>query len=68
MKKYMEWGAWGTGVIGILGMFLGIIARLAGGILLNHMWSSYFYVGQGFIILGIFLLLGIIVCKQCEKK
>jgi hypothetical protein len=68
MKKFLEWGAWAVGAVGVIFMLLGVIARLAGGIILNHMWDNYFDTGVGFIILGIFLLLGLIVAGGCEKK
>ncbi|NSW94700.1 MAG: hypothetical protein HPY62_08345 [Bacteroidales bacterium] len=37
MKKLLFYLAWVSGAIGALGMLIGVIARLAGGILLNHM-------------------------------
>jgi hypothetical protein len=68
MKKILEYGAWVAGGVGVLLMLLGAISRLAGGILLNHRWDNYFNTGVGFIILGIFFLLGLIVAGGCEKK
>lgn len=49
--------AWLNGAIGIIMMIVGIIAVAVGGILWNHMWSSYFYPAYNFLLLGIFLLL-----------
>jgi hypothetical protein len=68
MKKLLEWGTWLVGAAGILMMLFGVIARLAGGVLLMHKWYNYFDVGVGFIILGIFLLLSILVWNQCKKE
>jgi hypothetical protein len=68
MKKMFEYGAWVTGVAGVILMLLGMIARLAGGIVMNHRWDNYFDTGVGFIILGIFFLLAWLVWGKCEKK
>jgi hypothetical protein len=64
MKKNLKMIAWGSGAIGILMMLLGIIARLAGGILLGHMWSSYFYPAEVFLLLGIFLFVAVRVWDE----
>jgi phosphotransferase system glucose/maltose/N-acetylglucosamine-specific IIC component len=68
MKKVLEWGTWVVGAAGILLMLLGVIARITGGVLLMHKWYNYFNTGIGFIILGIFLLLCILVCGNCKKE
>jgi len=65
MKKLIIWAGWASGAAGALLMLLGVIARLAGGILMNHAWSNYFYPGTCFIILGIFLFTG---AASCVKK
>lgn len=64
MKKLLITVAWASGAIGVLMMILGVIAVLAGGIMMNHMWSNLFYPGGVFILLGIFLFLGSIVSKE----
>ena len=64
MKKLCETLAWASGAVGILLIILGIIARIAGGILLNHWWSNYFYPGAVFVILGIFFFLGTIALND----
>jgi hypothetical protein len=66
MKKLIIWAAWASGAIGAVLMLLGVIARLAGGIMWNHMWSNYFYPGTCFIVLGIFLFLGAATCSGKE--
>ena len=64
MKNTLKIIGWFSGAIGIIMMLIGIIAVLAGGILLEHMWSSYFYPAYNFLLLGIFLFLGSIVSKE----
>ncbi len=59
MKKLVKLAAWLSGTVGALMMLLGIIARLAGGILMNHWWSNYFYSAEIFLLLGIFLFMGV---------
>jgi hypothetical protein len=59
MKKVLFLSAWISGAIGGLMMLLGVIAVLAGGILCNHNWSNLFYPGTGFVLLGIFLFIGL---------
>ena len=67
MKKTTVTLAWASGAIGILLIILGIIARLAGGILLNHWWSNYFYPGAVFVILGIFFFLGTMAVSRDDR-
>jgi len=64
MKNTLKILAWLSGAIGIIMMIIGTIAVLAGGILWNHMWSSYFYPAYNFLLLGIFLFLGAMVSKE----
>ena len=64
MKKLIIWAGWVSGAIGALLMLLGLIAKLAGGIMLNHLWSNYFYPGTSFVVLGIFLFLGAGFCVK----
>jgi hypothetical protein len=58
MKKLLVLAAWANGLVAIVLMLLGIIARLAGGILMNHWWANYFYPAGVFLLLGIFLFIG----------
>jgi hypothetical protein len=58
MKKTLTIMGWLSGGLGGLLMLLGVIAVLAGGILMNHYWSNYFYPGCGFVLLGAFLFIG----------
>ena len=64
MKNNLKLFAWISGAIGIAMMLLGIIAVFIGGILLNHMWSNYFYPAYNFLLLGIFLFLAMQVTKD----
>jgi hypothetical protein len=64
MKNTLKLLAWLSGAIGIIMMIVGTIAVFAGGILWNHMWSSYFYPAYNFLLLGIFLFLGAMVSKE----
>ena len=64
MKSKLKLSAWISGAIAMVMMLLGIIAVFAGGILMNHMWSNYFYPAYNFLLLGIFLFLGSIVSKE----
>ncbi|HPT14086.1 MAG TPA: hypothetical protein PK796_04785 [Bacteroidales bacterium] len=66
MKRLLQTLAWISAAAGIVLLILGIIAVFAGGILWNHMWSTYFYPASTFIVLGIFLLLAEMSC--CCKK
>lgn len=59
MKKLIKLAAWLSGTVGALLMLLGIIARLAGGVLFNHYWANYFYSAETFLLLGIFLFVGV---------
>ncbi|MBE0676060.1 MAG: hypothetical protein IH591_15500, partial [Bacteroidales bacterium] len=61
MRKILTILAWLIGGLGGLMMFTGAIAVLAGGILWDHYWSSYFFPGCGFVVLAIFIFLGISV-------
>lgn len=67
MKKLLEVWAWTSGAIGAIMMILGVISRLAGGILWQHRWSNYFYPGGVFIVLGVFLFIGAFICKEYQK-
>lgn len=64
MNNTLKMIGWFSGAIGIIMMLIGIIAVIAGGILWEHMWSSYFYPAYNFLLLGIFLFLGSIVSKE----
>lgn len=64
MKNKLKLLGWISGTIGIVMMLIGIIAVFAGGILLNHMWSNYFYPAYNFLLLGIFLFLAALVDKK----
>jgi hypothetical protein len=64
MKNTLKMLAWLSGAIGIIMMLVGIIALTAGGILWEHMWSSYFYPSYNFLLLGIFLFLGAMGSKE----
>jgi len=66
MKNILKNLAWISGGIGIVMMIIGIIAVAAGGILWNHMWSSYFYPAYNFLLLGIFLFLATIINKETK--
>lgn len=66
MKKVFQTIAWISGAVAIIMMILGIIAVLAGGILWNHMWSTYFYPAYNFLLLGIFLFIADLSC--CKKE
>ncbi len=68
MKKILHLVAWISGGVGVVMMILGIIAVFAGGILWNHMWSTYIYPVCSFLMLGIFLFLSMLVCKEKESK
>jgi hypothetical protein len=67
MKNILHIAAWVTGSIGIMMMFLGIIAFLAGGILFGHLWSNYFFPAYNFILLGTFFFLALLVTKANKK-
>jgi len=67
MKKLLEALAWTSGAVGALMIILGVISRLAGGILFQHRWSNYFYPGGVFVVLGIFLFMGVIICRENQK-
>jgi hypothetical protein len=67
MKKLITWAGWASGAIGAILMLLGVIARLGGGILLNHAWPNYFYPGTCFVVLGIFLFLGAGLCVKTAE-
>lgn len=64
MKNKLKLLGWISGAIGIAMMLIGIIAVFAGGILLNHMWSNYFYPAYNFLLLGTFLFLAALVDKK----
>ena len=64
MKSKLKLLAWISGAIAMVMMLLGIIAVFAGGILMNHMWSNYFYPAYNFLLLGIFLLVATLVDKK----
>ena len=64
MKNNLQLMAWISGGIGIIMMLIGIISVFAGGILLNHLWSNYFYPAYNFLLLGIFLFLGAMTWKE----
>lgn len=66
MKNVLKIFAWINGAVGIILMLLGIIAVIAGDRFLGHFWSNYFYPAYDFIVLGIFLFLGVLVMK--DKK
>jgi hypothetical protein len=66
MKNLLKIFAWINGAVGIILMLLGIIAVIAGDRFLGHFWSNYFYPAYDFIVLGIFLFLGVLVMK--DKK
>jgi len=66
MKNILKNLAWISGGIGIVMMIIGIIAVAAGGILWNHMWSSYFYPAYNFLLLGIFLFLATMINKETK--
>lgn len=68
MKNTLKMLAWSTGAIGIIMMIIGIIAFVSGGILWEHMWSSYFYPSYNFLLLGIFLFLGAGSTEHTDKK
>ena len=64
MKSKLKLLAWIRGAIAMVMMLLGIIAVFAGGILMNHMWSNYFYPAYNFLLLGIFLFVATLVDKK----
>jgi len=64
MKNKLKLFAWISGAIAMAMMLLGIIAVFAGGILMNHMWSNYFYPAYNFLLLGIFLFLASMLDKK----
>ncbi len=66
MVKLLKILTWSSGAVGIIMMLLGVVTVLAGGILWEHRWSNYFYPGVGFVVLGIFLLLATILCREKE--
>jgi uncharacterized membrane protein len=66
MKKLLQTIAWICAGVGTVMLILGVIAVLAGGILWNHMWSTYLYPASTFIVLGIFFLLANMSC--CDRK
>jgi len=68
MKKLLEILGWFSGAVGAIMMLLGVIAVFAGKILWNHWWANYFYPGGVFVVLGIFLFLGVMICQNCNKK
>ena len=68
MKKNLKLLAWLSGAIGIIMMIIGIIAVAAGGILWDHMWSSYFYPAYNFLLLGIFLFMGAALSTENKDK
>jgi hypothetical protein len=59
MKKTLKMVAWGSGILGVVLMLLGIIAFVAGGKFMSHFWSSYFFPASNFLLLGVFLFLGL---------
>ena len=67
MKRTTVTLAWASGAVGIILIILGIIARIADGILLNHWWSNYFYPGAVFVILGIFFFLGAMTANGGDR-
>lgn len=64
MKNSLKLLGWISGAIGMVMMLLGIIAVFAGGVLMNHMWSNYYYPAYNFLLLGIFLLLAAVLNKK----
>lgn len=64
MKNSLKLLGWISGAIGMVMMLLGIIAVFAGGVLMNHMWSNYYYPAYNFLLLGIFLLLAAMLNKK----
>ena len=68
MKNTLKMLAWFSGAVGIIMMLVGIIAVIAGGILWEHMWSSYFYPAYNFLLLGIFLFVGAGSTEPTDKK
>jgi len=58
MKKLLQILAWLSGAVGAILIVLAVIAVLAGGILFNHWWSNYLYPAGVFLVLGIYLFLG----------
>lgn len=64
MKNILKTIAWINGGIAAILMLLGIIAVLAGGIFMNHMWSNYFFPSYNFILLGIFFFVATMVMKE----
>ncbi len=67
MKKVLQTLAWASGAVAIVMMILGIIAVLSGGILWNHMWSTYFYPAYNFLLLGLFFFVADMTCS-CKKE
>jgi hypothetical protein len=67
MKNALKNLAWLSGAIGIVMMIVGIIAVVVGGILWDHMWSNYFYPAYNFLLLGIFLFVGILATKETKS-
>ena len=68
MKNLLRVSGWICGVIVLIMMLLGVISVFAGGIFLNHHWMNYFYPGSMFVVLGIFLFLGTMICKLPKKE
>lgn len=66
MKGILKILAWASTGIAVLLMLLGIIGKLAGGTLLNHWWSNYYWPAHNFLLLGIVLLLFAMLDR--EKK
>lgn len=64
MKSKLKLLAWISGAIAMVMMLLGIIAVFAGGVLMNHMWSNYFYPAYNFLLLGIFLFVAALIDKK----
>ncbi len=64
MKSKLKLLAWISGAIAMVMMLLGIIAVFAGGILMNHMWSNYFYPAYNFLLLGIFMFVATLADKK----
>jgi hypothetical protein len=64
MKNALKILAWVSGGVGIIMMLLGIIAVLNGDRFMGHFWSNYFYPAYNFLLLGIFLFVGVLVQKK----
>jgi hypothetical protein len=68
MKCYLKIAAWISTGIALVMMFMGLIAKLSGGVLLSHWWGNYYYPAHNFLVLGgVFLLFAIVGNDKKEK-